>query len=81
MSGLIVFIILLIMNLVIVKFFGELEFWFVLIKVIVILVLIVIGFVMIFKGFFISLGVFSFINFWSYGGLFLNGMYGFIFLF
>jgi len=76
--GLIALIILLIMNLATVKLFGELEFWFALIKVIAILALIVIGLVMIFKGFSTSSGVSSFTNLWSHGGLFPNGMHGFI---
>lgn len=76
--GLITLIILLIMNLATVKLFGELEFWFALIKVIAILALIVIGLVMIFKGFSTSSGVSSFTNLWSHGGLFPNGMHGFI---
>ncbi|AEP85506.1 amino acid permease [Bacillus spizizenii] len=76
--GLIALIILLIMNLATVKLFGELEFWFALIKVIAILALIVIGLVMIFKGFSTSTGVSSFTNLWSHGGMFPNGMHGFI---
>lgn len=76
--GLIALIILLIMNLATVKLFGELEFWFALIKVIAILALIVIGLVMIFKGFSTSSRVSSFTNLWSHGGLFPNGMHGFI---
>ncbi|MDZ5722148.1 amino acid permease [Bacillus sp. SXabc123] len=76
--GLIALIILLIMNLATVKLFGELEFWFALIKVIAILALIIIGLVMIFKGFSTSSGVSSFTNLWSNGGMFPNGMHGFI---
>ncbi|MGG0777343.1 amino acid permease [Bacillus rugosus] len=76
--GLIALIILLIMNLATVKLFGELEFWFALIKVIAILALIVIGLVMIFKGLSTSSGVSSFTNLWSHGGMFPNGMHGFI---
>ncbi|MEG7283756.1 amino acid permease [Bacillus sp. 0909A] len=76
--GLIALMILLIMNLATVKLFGELEFWFALIKVIAILALIVIGLVMIFKGFSTSSGVSSFTNLWSHGGMFPNGMHGFI---
>lgn len=76
--GLIALIILLIMNLATVKLFGELEFWFALIKVIAILALIVIGLFMIFKGFSTSSGVSSFSNLWSHGGMFPNGIHGFI---
>ncbi|MCY9186434.1 amino acid permease [Bacillus halotolerans] len=76
--GLIALIILLIMNLATVKLFGELEFWFALIKVIAILALIVIGLFMIFKGFSTSSGVSSFSNLWRHGGMFPNGIHGFI---
>ncbi|WPC81269.1 amino acid permease [Bacillus halotolerans] len=76
--GLIALIILLIMNLATVKLFGELEFWFALIKVIAILALIMIGLFMIFKGFSTSSGVSSFSNLWNHGGMFPNGIHGFI---
>jgi D-serine/D-alanine/glycine transporter len=76
--GLIALVVLLIMNLATVKLFGEMEFWFALIKVIAILGLIVIGSVMIIKGFSTSEGPSSFTNLWSHGGMFPNGMSGFI---
>jgi len=76
--GLIALIILLLMNLATVKLFGEMEFWFALIKVIAILGLIVIGVFMILKGFSTDSGPSSFTNLWSHGGLFPNGMNGFI---
>lgn len=76
--GLIALVILLIMNLTTVKLFGEMEFWFALIKVIAILALIVIGIFMILKGFSTSSGPASFTNLWSHGGWFPNGMKGFI---
>ena len=76
--GLIALVVLLAMNLATVKLFGEMEFWFALIKVIAILGLIVIGSVMIIKGFSTSEGPSSFTNLWSHGGMFPNGMSGFI---
>ncbi|OOM74448.1 D-serine/D-alanine/glycine transporter [Clostridium puniceum] len=76
--SLIVLVILLIMNLTAVKLFGEMEFWFALIKVVAILALIIIGTFMIIKGFSTDAGVSSFANLWSYGGLFPNGVSGFI---
>jgi D-serine/D-alanine/glycine transporter len=76
--GLIALVILLIMNLATVKLFGEMEFWFALIKVIAILALIVIGVFMIIKGFSTSSGVSSFTNLWNHGGMFPNGINGFI---
>lgn len=78
MPGLIALVILLIMNLATVKLFGEMEFWFALIKVIAILALIVVGLYMIFKGFTTDQGTASFTNLWSHGGWFPNGMHGFI---
>ncbi|NYF24859.1 amino acid permease [Sporosarcina sp. JAI121] len=78
MPGLIALVILLIMNLATVKLFGEMEFWFALIKVIAILGLIVIGIFMIVKGFSTDSGASSFSNLWSHGGMFPNGINGFI---
>ncbi|WFA85666.1 amino acid permease [Paenibacillus amylolyticus] len=78
MPGLIALVILLIMNLATVKLFGEMEFWFALIKVVAILALIVVGLYMIFKGFTTDQGPASFTNLWSHGGWFPNGMHGFI---
>ncbi|QOS80404.1 amino acid permease [Paenibacillus sp. JNUCC31] len=78
MPGLIALVILLIMNLATVKLFGEMEFWFALIKVVAILALIVVGLYMIFKGFTTDQGPASFTNLWSYGGWFPNGMHGFL---
>ncbi|MDR3594438.1 amino acid permease [Clostridium sp.] len=76
--SLIVLVVLLIMNLTAVKLFGEMEFWFALIKVVAILALIIIGTVMIIKGFSTDAGASSFANLWSHGGWFPNGASGFI---
>jgi len=76
--SLIVLAILLIMNLNAVKLFGEMEFWFALIKVVAILALIIIGTFMIVKGFSTDAGASSFANLWSHGGFFPNGVSGFI---
>ena len=76
--SLMVLVILLIMNLTAVKLFGEMEFWFALIKIIAILGLIIIGTFMIIKGFSTDAGVSSFTNLWSNGGWFPNGVSGFI---
>ena len=76
--SLIILVILLIMNLTAVKLFGEMEFWFALIKVIAILGLIIIGIFMIIKGFSTDVGVSSFTNIWSHGGWLPNGISGFI---
>ena len=76
--SLIVLVILLLMNLTTVKLFGEMEFWFALIKVVAIMALIVIGTFMIIKGFATDAGASSFTNLWNYGGWMPNGLSGFI---
>ncbi len=76
--ALIVLLILVMMNLTAVKHFGEMEFWFALIKVIAIIALIIIGCGMIFSGFETSAGPSTFSNLWNYGGWFPNGLWGFI---
>ncbi|MFJ9385750.1 amino acid permease [Peribacillus sp. NPDC101481] len=78
MPGLIALVILLFMNLATVKLFGEMEFWFALIKVIAILALIVIGIFMIIKGFSTDSGAASFTNLWRHEGMFPNGINGFV---
>ncbi|WP_035267030.1 amino acid permease [Acinetobacter sp. Ver3] len=67
------------LNLVTVKLFGELEFWFALIKIIAIVVLIGVGFWMIFTGFTSTSGeIAAFSNIWSHGGIFPTGAIGFL---
>lgn len=78
MPGLITLVVLVIMNLATVKLFGEMEFWFALIKVIAIMTLIVTGLIMILTGFTTDAGPSSFTHLWSHGGLFPNGAMGFI---
>lgn len=75
--ALICLIALTILNLLTVRMFGEIEFWFALIKVITIVALIVLGLVMIITGFRTDTGRASFQNMWSYGGLFPHGVSGF----
>ena len=78
MPGLIALVILLGMNLATVKLFGEMEFWFALVKVIAILGLIIIGIFMIIKGFSTDSGAASFSNLWNHDGMFPNGINGFV---
>lgn len=67
------------LNLVTVKLFGELEFWFALIKIIAIVVLIAVGLWMIFTGFTSDAGhVASLTHIWAHGGLFPTGAMGFL---
>ncbi|NGM81992.1 amino acid permease [Paenibacillus sp. 7124] len=74
-------IILLGLNLLTVKNFGELEFWFALIKVITILALIGIGVVLLVMGFKTDAGSVTVKNLWEHGGVFPNGISGFLFSF
>ena len=76
--GLVCLIILLGLNLLTVKLFGELEFWFALIKVITILTLIVIGIILLVIGFKTDVGTVSIKNLWEHGGFFPNGISGFL---
>ena len=67
------------LNLATVKLFGEMEFWFALIKIIAIVVLIAVGLWMIFTGFTNDAGtVASFAHIWDHGGLFPTGAMGFL---
>ncbi|QKQ70552.1 MULTISPECIES: amino acid permease [unclassified Acinetobacter] len=67
------------LNLVTVKLFGEMEFWFALIKIIAIIVLIAVGLWMIFTGFTSDAGTqASFSYLWEHGGLFPTGAMGFL---
>ncbi len=74
-------VILLALNLLTVKLFGELEFWFAIIKVVTIIALIVIGIVMIVTGFQTDTGYVTVSNLWEHGGFFPNGFSGFLFAF
>lgn len=73
-----VLVILLGLNLLTVKLFGELEFWFAIIKVVTILALIAIGVVLLVMGFKTDAGTVSVKNLWEFGGLFPNGVSGFL---
>ena len=67
------------LNLLTVKLFGEIEFWFALIKILAILGLIVIGGFMVFSHFQAPGGsVASFSHVWSHGGMFPQGGSGFL---
>lgn len=70
-------IILLGFNLLTVKLFGELEFWFALIKVITILLLIGVGIILLVIGFKTDAGTVTIRNLWEHGGIFPNGLSGF----
>ncbi|MED4351331.1 amino acid permease [Schinkia azotoformans] len=77
--ALICLVILLGFNLLTVKLFGELEFWFAIIKVITIIALIIVGIVLLVIGFQTNTGTVSVTNLWSHGGMFPHGVTGFLF--
>lgn len=66
------------LNLTTVKMFGELEFWFALIKIVAIIALIVVGFALVAWGFHSPAGnKATLANLWNDGGLFPHGLSGF----
>ncbi|WP_437177557.1 amino acid permease [Heyndrickxia camelliae] len=79
--ALICVLVLLLINLATVKAFGEIEFWFALIKIIAIVALIVIGFVLVIMGFESHETKSTVTNLWNHGGFFPNGSSGFLLAF
>ncbi|EOB3317699.1 amino acid permease [Enterococcus hirae] len=75
---LIALILLLGLNMVAVSLFGELEFWFALIKVVSIIAFIIVGIYMILTHYKTSAGPASITNLWSHDGFFPTGTKGFI---
>jgi D-serine/D-alanine/glycine transporter len=70
---------LLCLNLPTVRNFGEIEFWFALIKIVAIGVLIVAGVAMLISGFTLPNGSAAAVsNIWAHGGFFPNGFAGFV---
>ncbi len=70
--------VLLSLNLVTVKLFGEMEFWFALIKIVAILGLVATGLYMVVTGFTSPSGsTAQLANLWNDGGMFPNGLMGF----
>lgn len=70
---------LLFLNLLTVKLFGEMEFWFAIIKVIAIVALIIMGIYMLITGFKSPGGVQASITYlWDHGGFFPKGAHGFM---
>ncbi|MEO7067313.1 MAG: D-serine/D-alanine/glycine transporter [Rhodanobacter sp.] len=71
-------LLLLVLNLTTVRLFGEMEFWFALIKIVAICALIVTGFGLVAWGFHSPAGnQASFANLWNDGGVFPKGLSGF----
>jgi len=66
------------LNLVSVKIFGELEFWFALIKIVAIIAILLVGLYMVTTGFVSPLGhKAALANLWAHEGLFPKGVFGF----
>ncbi|WP_311406507.1 amino acid permease [Liquorilactobacillus uvarum] len=78
-SGSVIVITLCIANLVSVKAYGELEFWFALIKVVTIIFMLILGALVILLGFGNDWHPLGFSNLWAHGGFFTGGFKGFIF--
>ena len=75
--GLVLIVALFLLNLPSVKAFGEMEFWFAIVKIIAILALIIVGLYLIFTGFAHGGARASFSNLWEHGGFFPKGFMGF----
>ena len=75
-SALVAICLLTIVNLTAVKAFGEIEFWFALVKVVTIIVMIAVGILMIFFGLGNAGHPIGVSNLWSHGGFFPNGIKG-----
>ncbi|MHC6227638.1 D-serine/D-alanine/glycine transporter [Pseudomonas sp. X10] len=70
--------VLLSLNLITVKLFGEIEFWFAMIKIVAILALVATGLYMVFSGFESPAGrTASLANLWNDEGMFPHGLMGF----
>lgn len=78
-SGLVVLIFLTLANLVSVKTFGRLEYYFAMIKVVTIILMIIMGLLMILFGIGNHGKPIGFGNLWQHGGFFTGGLNGFMF--
>ncbi len=78
-SGIIIIAFLLLANLASAKAYASLEFWFAMIKVITIILMIILGFIVIFFGVGNGGHPTGFSNLWSHGGFFTRGVKGFFF--
>ena len=63
-------------NLIGVKYFGEFEFWFALIKIAAIIGMIILGLIIVFNGTGVGSEPVGFHNLWTNGGFFANGFKG-----
>ncbi|MFD1485100.1 amino acid permease [Lacticaseibacillus baoqingensis] len=79
LPGLVAITCLVIANLISVRMFGELEFWFALIKVVTIVLMIIAGLGVILFGFGNGGQPMGIANLWTHGGFFTGGFKGFFF--
>lgn len=77
--GLIIIAFLVAANLASAKAYGSLEFWFAMIKVVTIVMMIILGFLVIFFGLGNGGHPTGFSNLWAHGGFFTGGVTGFFF--
>ena len=78
-AGIVIIIFLVLANLASAKAYGSLEFWFAMIKVVTIIMMILLGFMVIFFGFGNGGHPTGFSNLWAHGGFFTGGVKGFFF--
>lgn len=78
-SGIIIILFLVLANLASAKAYASLEFWFAMIKVVTIILMIILGFIVIFFGVGNGGKPTGFSNLWSHGGFFTGGVKGFFF--
>jgi AAT family amino acid transporter len=74
--ALVALLVVYVINMIAVKVFGEVEFWFALIKVVTIIVLIFVGLLIIFTGIGNYGQATGFSNLWAHGGFVPNGFHG-----
>lgn len=78
-SGIIIILFLVLANLASAKAYASLEFWFAMIKVVTIILMIILGFIVIFFGVGNGGKPTGFSNLWSHGRFFTGGVKGFFF--
>lgn len=78
LTVLFIVLILISFNLLGARLFGELEFWFSIIKVVTIVAMVIVGLVLIFFSFKTHYGHASFTNLVKHGGMFPHGIFGFL---
>lgn len=75
-SALVFLVLITLINLIEVKMYGELEFWFAIVKVVAIVGMIILGTLMIFTGIGVGGKAIGFENLWIHGGFMPNGVWG-----